>query len=116
MKGSKGEQYEIYRKVWEMRMSKEHLSEEGRRECKRLEKLMSKKDKRENKVFKRSKGQRYGKTGYGNRKRVGDVGQLRVKPDNLRYGTGEERPIIEAYSSHKGRFTKNLHQEVDVNL
>lgn len=41
MRGSKGEQYVIFRKVWEMRMSKEHLSEEGRKECKRLEGMMS---------------------------------------------------------------------------
>lgn len=41
MKGSKGKQYEIFKKVWEMRMAKEHLSEGGRKECKRLCKLIS---------------------------------------------------------------------------
>ena len=41
MKGSKGEQYVLFRKVWEMMGSKEHLSEEGRMECKRLATLIS---------------------------------------------------------------------------
>ena len=41
MLGSKGEQYELFRKVWEMRMVKEHLSAEGREECKRLAGMIS---------------------------------------------------------------------------
>lgn len=41
MMGSKGEQYVLFRKVWEMMGSKEHLSEEGRMECKRLATLIS---------------------------------------------------------------------------
>ena len=41
MLGSKGEQYVLFRKGWGIMESKEHLSEEVKRECKRLERLIS---------------------------------------------------------------------------